>query len=267
MGFLERVKSYWRFLCWYWPLHFKTILEYKTSFLIQALTMLVNDAFMVFFWWIFFANLNPVNGWGFGEILLLLSMGTISFGLFEIFFGGARTVQQKVLAGNLDFYLTKPKSVLQHLLVSRMEFSAFGELLFGYAAFYFSGYWTLANFVLFHFYALFSGFLFAFCMLLFDLPVFWVGRSEKLSRELRDALFHFSTYPVDLFGGVVKIFLFTILPSAFLTNVPAQLLIRFDPFWLIALILFVLFFAFAVSKVFYAGIKKYESGNLVDIRV
>lgn len=266
MNAIKRVFGYANFLQWYLPIHFKTILEYKASFLIQALAMAFNDLFMVFFWWVFFANIRPVNGWGFGEILLLLSIAAISFGLFEIFFGGAKNAQRKILLGQLDFYLTKPKSTLQHLLVSNIEFSAFGELLFGYAAFYFSGYFTIVNFFLLHFYSLFAGVLFAFCLLLFDLPVFWVGRNERLSKELHDALIHFATYPADLFGGPVKFLLFTALPSAFISTVPARLLISFDPITMLSLALFTIVFTIIVSKLFYAGIKKYESGNLIDIR-
>src|SRR3712207_8501145 len=42
---------------------------------------------------------------------------------------------------------------------------------------------------------------------------FWAGNTEGLGLQLHNALITFSTYPMDLFSGVVKAALFTIVPA------------------------------------------------------
>jgi ABC-2 type transport system permease protein len=56
----------------------------------------------------------------------------------------------------------------------------------------------------------------------FSLP-FWMGRAETVSRQLWELLITFSLYPEPLFGGALRVMLFTVLPAAFVAYLPVQI--------------------------------------------
>ena len=76
----------------------------------------------------------------------------------------------------------------------------------------------------------------------------------------------FSLYPATLFDGAVKLVLFTLIPAAFVSYLPVQALREFS----LTYAFFALGGALAVlaagSAVFYHGLKRYESGNLLAMR-
>src|SRR4029079_5027928 len=52
---------------------------------------------------------------------------------------------------------------------------------------------------------------------------FWVGRIETVATQLWELLITFSLYPEPLFGGVLRLVLFTILPAGFVGYLPVAL--------------------------------------------
>src|SRR5690554_7709035 len=62
-------------------LNLASAMEYRFSFWSQVLFMVLNNVFLLFFWWIFFANFQAVQGWGFKDILLLYALSAGACGL------------------------------------------------------------------------------------------------------------------------------------------------------------------------------------------
>ena len=50
---------------------------------------------------------------------------------------------------------------------------------------------------------------------------FWVGRNDGGDLGFH-AILLFSNYPVDIFGGVTRIFLYAVVPAGFVTSTPAS---------------------------------------------
>jgi ABC-2 type transport system permease protein len=65
-----------------------------------------------------------------------------------------------------------------------------------------------------------------------------------------------------VFAGSIRIFLFTIIPAAFVSAVPATLVDDFDVVRAIELGLVAAGFAFAAGAVFTAGLRRYTSGSI-----
>ncbi len=63
-------------------------------------------------------------------------------------------------------------------------------------------------------------------MLIFT--AFFIGNTEGLAQQVVGALVTFSTYPLDIFHGFVRLLLFTLVPAGFVSFVPLQLLHRFS---------------------------------------
>ena len=94
----------------------------------------------------------------------------------------------------------------------------------------------------------------------FSLP-FWIGRAETVSRQLWELLITFSLYPEPLFGGALRLMLFTVLPAAFVSYLPVQI-VRQPSVTVVTMLLAgsAAYLAFAVW-VFGRGLRRYASGS------
>jgi ABC-2 type transport system permease protein len=72
-----------------------------------------------------------------------------------------------------------------------------------------------------------------------------------------------SIYPADMFQGLIRLILFTILPAGFVTMVPVNLLNDFDLKWFLLLIFATVIWICISFISFNSGLRKYESGNLM----
>jgi ABC-2 type transport system permease protein len=80
------------------------------------------------------------------------------------------------------------------------------------------------------------------------------------------ALITFSTYPMNIFNGVVRVLLFTVIPAGFITFVPLQLLQQFSWPLFAGMIGFMVLFVGAAAAIFELGLRRYESGNLLGMQ-
>ncbi|MBX9696350.1 MAG: ABC transporter permease [Cyanobacteria bacterium] len=95
---------------------------------------------------------------------------------------------------------------------------------------------------------------------------FFLGNAETLYEQLFFSMITFSTYPFALFDGWVRVVLYTVIPAAFVSHYPVEALRHLSLADAgIALLgsICVLFFG---ACVFYLGLKRYESGNLLELR-
>jgi ABC-2 type transport system permease protein len=76
----------------------------------------------------------------------------------------------------------------------------------------------------------------------------------------------FALYPGTLFSGAVKALLFTALPAGIIAWLPVSLIRQWD--WTTAALLVLAGGAMIALSVwvFYAGLRRYESGNLLAMR-
>ncbi len=95
---------------------------------------------------------------------------------------------------------------------------------------------------------------------------FFMGSAESVSTQLRIAMITFSTYPSPIFQGFVKILLFTLLPAMFVSHLPVSALRNMS--MIDALLSFggALGVLLAGIIMFYVGLRRYESGNLMEMR-
>ncbi len=212
-----------------------------------------------------FNRLPTLQGWDLAGVMRLYGIVAFGFGAATVVCGNAFLVARVIASGNLDYYLALPADPLVHLLVSRMSLSAWGDLLFGLAVFLVAAPGRWASLPLFLLLGLLAGvILVAFSVLVGSLA-FWVGNADQLAAQAINALITFGLYPVEIFPGVVRLLLYTLIP-AFVGSIPAGLLSDFDWGRLAALVAFTAGIALAARIVFRWGLLRYESGNLVMVR-
>ena len=241
-------------------------MAYRGAFVMQVIGMMLNNAMLLFFWWVLFNRLPNLRGWDMAKVMTLYGVVTVGYGAANIVCGNMFRVARIIASGDLDYYLALPADPLVHLLVSRMSLSAWGDLFFGLVVFLLAAPAQWANLPLFLLLGLIAGLvLVAFSVLVGSLS-FWVGNADNLATQAINALITFSIYPVEIFPGAIRLLLYTLIPAAFFGSIPAALLSDFSWERLAILVAFTAGITLAARLVFHWGLRRYESGNLVMVR-
>ena len=256
-----------RFIGAYAVANLQSAMEYRSAFFVQVIMMFGNDCLWIFFWWTYFHQYPLVHGWRETNIIILWAVSASGFGLSVSVFGNARQLGTLIMNGSLDAYLGMPRNVLLHVCISATDPTGLGDMLFGLGAYIGFLHPNLLQFALFLLLVLHvCGIFTAFAILLGSLA-FFLGNTEGFTQQMFGALISFSTYPMDIFQGAVRILLFTILPAGFISFIPLQLLTQFAWPLMGGLTGFTLLFLTIAGCVFRVGLRRYESGNLMGMQM
>jgi ABC-2 type transport system permease protein len=242
-------------------------MEFRVSFLLTAGMMLLNDFVWIFFWSVFFDRFKVVNGWGLQDVMMLWAVSAGGFGIAATFFGNMNRIAQMAATGQLDVYLIAPKPVLLHVLVSRMSVSAMGDIAFSVILYAMFGDGTWLGFAKYALAHIVSASIFLFFAVAINSLVFWFGNAEGLSQQLFGSMISFTTYPTDIFKGAGRLVLFTALPAGFISYMPIGLMREaVDVPFLLGALAMSAALAAGATYLFYAGLRRYSSGNLMSMR-
>lgn len=241
-------------------------MAYRGAFLLQIMGMIINDVFFLFFWWVFFQRVPMLQGWALSDVVTLFGLVAFSFGIATAVFGNALRIPRQVVAGQLDYYLTLPADPLLHLLVSRMSLSAWGDMLFGLGLFCVMAPLDPLRLLVFLLVGLLSAIVLVSFGVLSGSLVFWLGNMEQGAEQIIWSITTFSMYPIDLFPPAIRVVLYTLIPAAFVGSIPARLVTQFSWDRLGLLVAFTVLFALLARFVFYRGLRRYSSGNLMAMR-
>ncbi|MCL6457878.1 MAG: ABC-2 family transporter protein [Gorillibacterium sp.] len=264
---MEKVARLSSFLRTCWKLNLMGAMEFRFSFLLSAGTMLINNTVWLFFWWIYFNRFQIVNGWEMSDVMMMWAVSAGGFGLMAVFFGNATRLSGMISTGELDVYLSQPKPVLLHILVSRMSISAVGDLLFALIVFVIFGEANLGGLAKFTLALLIGMAVFLGMAILLGTLAFYFGNTEGLSGQLFNSLVSFTIYPTDIFRGVGRILLFTVIPAGFISYLPIKLLKSVDLTFVLSATGFSVGLLVFSVWCFYRGVRRYTSGNMTGLRM
>jgi ABC-2 type transport system permease protein len=263
---LSRLRVYLDFIGRYVGANLQGALEYRLSFVSQVVAMLLNDLVWLIFWLAYFTAFPLVAGWDRTDIITLWAVIAAAFGLADSLFGGTFRLAGMIVRGELDFFLALPKPPLLHMLVSRMNLTAPGDVAFGLLVYGLLVRPSPVEMFLFALFMITGAIIFVAFGVLSQSLAFWLGNAEGLAQQFFNALITFSTYPTTIFRGIVKAALFSVIPAGFIAYVPVQLLRSFSWPMFGGLLLFTMTTLVAALLVFERGLRRYESGNLVLVR-
>jgi ABC-2 type transport system permease protein len=245
----------------------KSSLALRGAFWLQAIFMILNNALFFTFWWIFFARFEEVRGWKVADVSALFGIVAAAFGVAVVFAGGIRELSLRVTSGELDGYLTLPKSPLLHLVASRTAASGWGDMLSGAIFIAMSGLVGWRNWPLAVIAVAASAVVFVASGVILHSMAFWLARIEVVARQAWEFLITFSIYPRPLFGGALKLLLFTALPAAFIGWLPCELLRDFHWSGLAVVVGGAAAYTALAAWIFATGLRRYESGNAFQVRL
>ena len=240
-------------------------LEYPGAFFSQVIAMFVNDGVWVAFWMFFFSKFQVLNGWGLSDVISLWAISAAGFGIAYAIMGNSLQLAPLIVQGELDVWLSHPRAVLPHILLGRSVPAAWGDVAFGYFAYFVVVRPDLPRMALFAILSLGVALVFVALGVIAGSLSFFIGNSASLADEWRYAVITFSTYPPALFQGAVKLVLFSVIPAGFVSYLPVEALRALSwEYAAVALGGAVGILALSAA-VFYRGLRRYESGNLMSL--
>ena len=264
---LTEVKNTIRFLIESIKCNLKSAVEYKKSFFVQTIFMLVNNGFFLIFWQVVF-NINggTIEGITMKDILYLWAIPPATWGIANFFFGGFRQINRYVINGQLDTYFLQPKSMLLSVGVSKTDFGACGDMIYGLVLGIIACE-SFGEFLLMCSYLILGTILTCATFILIRSLAFYLGEVDQIAHIYENSLFiTLSTYPMNIFSDFFKFLMYTIIPVAYLIHIPINLSYAFDIKQYLLVAGFSIGLFIISSIIFNKSLKKYESGNSMLMR-
>lgn len=245
----------------------KSVMEYKKSFILQSIFMMINNGFFLIFWIVVFGiNGGSISGIEMKDILYIWSIPTMSWGIAHFFFGGVGEINRYIVNGELDTYLLQPKNMFFNIATSKCDFSAFGDLLYGLILgvvvsenildFFMIGVYTIIGTV----------FLLSLSLIVRSLAI-WIGDVENIAHVCEQSLYAtFTTYPEVVFGKGIKFLMYTVFPAMYTTHLPIKLMGKFNIKVFILIIIAMFIYIVVAKLMFNQVLKRYESGNNIALK-
>lgn len=241
-------------------------MDNRMSFIGQVVGMMLNNGIMILQWIVLFSIKNNIGGYDFNDVLLLWGLAASTYGVAHAFFDNSFRLSKLIMEGKLDAFLVQPKDALIYIVTSTMSISAIGDILYGFVLLIILKS-NLFTWILFTLFTITGGIILASFAIIFNSLTFWIKNSEDIADVIHNATVSLATYPDGIFNEKIKWLFFTIIPVGFSNYIPISILRNFNLELFIIIILITIFFAFLAYFVFYKGLKKYSSSNLMSARI
>jgi ABC-2 type transport system permease protein len=250
-------------------LRFNTLagMEYRASFVVQVLGMVLNNSAFIVFWVLLFRRIGgAIAGYEISDVMFLWALGAAGYGIAGIAMGNAGYLSRLIYTGDLDVYLLQPKPLVPNIVASRMSIAAWGDLIYGVVLFLVSQPLSLLTISLFLVFTLLSSLLFTALRIAYHSISFFLGNAEEFAATASEMTLSFTLYPGSIFEGPTVWILHSLLPAALLAYIPVRLIRSFDLETFALLLAGDAAIVVASLLLFHAGLKRYESGNRIGTR-
>jgi ABC-2 type transport system permease protein len=192
----------WRLFRHYVGFNLAAGMEYRVSFIVQVLGMVLNNGAFILFWVILFERVgSSIRGYRLSDVMFLWAMIATGYGLAAVFLGNAAQISRVIFRGELDVYLLQPKPVLINLLASRMSISGWGDLIYGLLLFVLTQKLTPGGVALFVLFSLLAAIVITSFRVFYHSLTFFLGNAEEFATTAANLVISFSIYPGSLFEG------------------------------------------------------------------
>ncbi|MEU6861511.1 ABC-2 family transporter protein [Glycomyces sp. NPDC046736] len=246
--------------------YLRSMAEYPADFWVMAVSGIFWQATLFGFIGVLFGNITTLGGWGYHEMLLLAGFLSVTGSSTALLWDGIWDVGKLIVEGDLDYRLTRPAPVLIQVGSKHVGMQAFGEMTMGTLMIVIG--WTGAGLGLAQIpvalLLLLCGFVIQGALLtLANTANFWMkGRMPVVAFMLIELQLESMRFPLTVFPIAVRIGLTFVLPLAFASFVPVQILIgELDPLWLLAPPAAAALTGWIAALVFRLGLRAYDSAG------
>ncbi|MCL1882418.1 MAG: ABC-2 family transporter protein [Defluviitaleaceae bacterium] len=249
----------------YLSMHFKSQMQYKTSFFFTALgQFLVAFASLLSITFIF-DRFDSVGGFSYEEVLLCFAVIITSFSLGELYGRGFDRFPVILGNGGFDRALVRPRNVIFQVLASQVEFSRLGRVAQAIMIFIYviprSGIdWTWDKILTLVLMVVCGSMIFFGLFVVYAAFAFFTTEGLEVMNILTDGAREHGRLPFSVYGDGVLKFLTFVVPLALIQYYPLLYLIGHEDniFYIFTPILS-LFFLLPCYGLFRFGMRHYKS--------
>lgn len=221
----------------YFMIHLKSIMEYKTSFLLSCIGQFL-VSFNVFLGVFFmFRRFSKVEGFTYSEVLLCFGITLLEFSLAEAFARGFDTFSSIVSHGEFDRILVRPRNEIFQVLASRIELSRIGRMLQAVVMFIYgirksNVEWTLPKAAAVVLMLLGGAVVFSGFFVIYASICFFTIEGLEFMNIFTDGARDYGKYPISIYGKKVLQICTFVIPYALIQYYPLlYLLDRGKPYY------------------------------------
>jgi len=205
-------------------------LEYRANFLTHVFLSVISVGWSVAGVSIFFLHTDHIGDWSFHEVLIVL-------GLFQMFIGlvdalitpNVQDFTEHLRLGTMDFILTKPLNSQFHASLRRINIWRLADALLGlglilYAVAQLRAPFSFDRVLMFIALGVCAAIILYSLVMLLITSAFWFVQLENVM-ELLFTFYEAGRFPVTVFPAWVRALLTFVVPIAFVTTVPASVLL------------------------------------------
>ncbi len=226
-----RLRSIWRHVrlyYWYLRANWLSLWVYPVPFVMMNVAGVAYALGSVAAVWVLFSKIHAIGGWTLPEVMLIYGLSIFSRSLFHLFWVELMNTSAMVKAGDIDRLLVRPLNPLYQLVAGYLDNDDWGELLTAIILVWTSlgmlGQRTIAN-VLWCLVASVSGsIIFASIHCVCNAFAFFTVESRGMT-DLAWTTDEFTRYPADIYGKGVRAVITWVIPVAFASFYPAQVIL------------------------------------------
>jgi ABC-2 type transport system permease protein len=248
-------------------IHLKSMMQYKTSFLLVMFGQFL-VSFNVFLGIYFmFQRFPKVRGFDYEEVLLCFAINIMAYSLAELVARGFDCFPSMLRNSEFDRVLVRPKGIILQVLASKMELTRIGRMIqavimFTYGVTHSDIQWSFAK-ILTVFFMLVGGvILFSALFVMYAAVSFFTLEGIEFMNIVTDGAREYGKYPLGIYGKDVLRFCTYLVPYALFQYYPLLYLLdrNTSPFLIVLPLLTVIFF-FPALGLFHFGVRKYKSNG------
>lgn len=245
----------------------KSMMQYKTSFLLTAIGQFL-VSFNVFLGIFFmFQRFSKVQGFTYNEVLLCFSIILMEFSIAEMFARGFDTFSGTVKSGDFDRVLVRPQSEIIQIMGSAFELTRIGRMLqaivmFTYGILKCEVLWDYKKIFTVVFMLIGGTCVFSSLFLIYAALCFFTLDGLEFINVFTDGAREFGKYPIGIYGKKMLLFTTFCIPYALIQYYPLLYILekRTDLF-LIFLPLAACLFLIPAMMLWKFGVKHYKSSG------
>ena len=201
-------------------------LQYRTSFLLFLAAQTLVTAGELGAIVVLFSRLDALAGWTVGEVALLYAFSGVAFGIGDLFISQVELASVHIKAGTFDSFLIRPVGALVQL--SAIEFaprrlgrSIMPAIVLVIVLVRLRIDWTPAHVVLVPI-AIASGVaIYGAIWVLTSSLSFWTVETQEIANSFTYGGNTLTSYPIDVYGGLLRRIVVFVVPLAFVAYLPA----------------------------------------------
>ncbi len=209
----------------YFSIHLKSVMQYKISFLLTALSRVFLSLTVFLGIHFMFLRFHTVEGFTYSDVLLCYAVVLLSFSLAECLARGFDTFATMISNGEFDRVLVRPRNEILQVLGSRIEFTRLGRALTSLCMFIYAVVnggidWNIARVLTLLFMVIGGTAIFSGLFLIYASLCFFTIEGLEFINIFTDGMSEHGRYPLSVYGKRVLQFCTYIIPFSLVQYYP-----------------------------------------------